>query len=88
MPTIDAFSAHRQLTASAFGWFGAGQQGVSAAAEEIAARELPPWMRAEASVSVSRSTDSTGAAQQLTAAQQQASSTDQQDLQVRSHSGG
>lgn len=62
----------------------AGQQTVSAAAQEAAIRELPPWMRAEASRSVSRSADSTGAAH-LTAqqgVQQHASSTEQQDLQV------
>ena len=52
--------------------------------EDVVARELPPWMRAEASASVSRSADSTGAAhfpgQQ---GAQQASSTEQQSLQVR-----
>ena len=65
--------------------FPAGQQALPGAIEEAALRELPPWMRAEASVSVSRSADSTGAAQ-VTAqqgVQQHASSTEQQDLQVR-----
>ena len=52
--------------------------------EDVVARKLPPWMRAEASASVSRSADSTGAAQfpgQQGA--QQASSTEQESLQVR-----
>ena len=62
----------------------AGQQVLPGAMEEAALRELPPWMRAEASMSVSRSADSTGAGQ-VTAqqgAQQHASSTEQQDLHV------
>ncbi|CAL5228299.1 g11405 [Coccomyxa viridis] len=61
-----------------------GQQLLPGAIEEAALRELPPWMRAEASASVSRSADSTGAAQ-VTAqqgVQQHASSTEQQDLQA------
>ena len=51
--------------------------------EDVVARELPPWMRAEASASDSRSADSTGAAQ-LPGQQgaQQASSTEQESLQV------
>lgn len=51
--------------------------------EEAAIRELPPWMRAEASRSVSRSADSTGNAHfGMQQGVQQASSTEQQDLQV------
>ena len=51
--------------------------------EDVVARELPPWMRAEASVSVSRSADSTGAAQfPGQPGTQQASSTEQESLQV------
>ena len=62
----------------------AGQQTVSEPLEEVVARELPPWMRAETSMSVSRSAESTGAAQ-FPGQQgvQQASSTKQQSLQVR-----
>ena len=79
---------HRTLSAKCTSetlTFPAGQQALPGAMEEAALRELPPWMRAEASVSVSRSADSTGAAQ-VTAQQgmqQHASSTEQQDLQVR-----
>ena len=52
--------------------------------EDVVARELPPWMRAEASASVSRSADSTGAAQiPRQQGAQQASSTEQESLQVR-----